>query len=126
MRERRAAAIRERATPVAQAQPKADSISTVGERLPTPLYHQIYLVLRNKIVDGKFADGDILPSEEETARSCGVPRITTKRAPNELAEDGLVVRERGRRPTAPMPGCHPARPHLFPGTRVFMPQGEEL
>jgi GntR family transcriptional regulator len=81
---------------VAQAQPKSDSIVSVDERLPTPLYHQIYLVLRNKIIDGEFVDGDLVPSEEETARSCGVSRITAKRALNELAEDGLVVRERGR------------------------------
>jgi GntR family transcriptional regulator len=81
---------------VAQAQTTADSIVKVDEGLPTPLYHQIYLVLRNKIIDGEFVDGDLLPGEERTARSCGVSRITAKRALNELAEDGLVVRERGR------------------------------
>ncbi len=81
---------------MAQAQTTADSIVKVDEGLPTPLYHQIYLVLRNKIIDGEFVDGDLLPGEERTARSCGVSRITAKRALNELAEDGLVVRERGR------------------------------
>lgn len=89
-------AIRERTVPMAQAQTTADSIVKVDEGLPTPLYHQIYLVLRNKIIDGEFVDGDLLPGEERTARSCGVSRITAKRALNELAEDGLVVRERGR------------------------------
>jgi GntR family transcriptional regulator len=81
---------------VAQTQTKADGVARIDERLPTPLYHQIYLVLRNKIIDGEFADGDLVPSEEETARTCGVSRITAKRALNELAEEGLVVRERGR------------------------------
>ena len=83
---------------MAQAQTTADSIVKVDEGLPTPLYHQIYLVLRNKIIDGEFVDGDLLPGEERTARSCGVSRITAKRALNELAEDGLVVRERGAVP----------------------------
>ncbi len=47
-------------------------------------------------MDGELNDGELLPSEEETARSYGVSRITAKRALNELAEDGLVIRERGR------------------------------
>lgn len=62
----------------------------------TPLYHQIYLVLRQRIVDGEFADGDILPGEFELAEVYGVSRITAKRALDELAKDGLVRRERGR------------------------------
>jgi GntR family transcriptional regulator len=77
-------------------QAKPDAAAAVDDRLPTPLYHQIYLVLRGKIADGEFAFGDVLPSEDETARTYGVSRITAKRALNELAEDGFVVRERGR------------------------------
>ena len=65
-------------------------------KLPTPLYHQIYVILRNKIIDQEFALGDFLPSEDETAQAFGVSRITSKRALNELADEGLVVRERGR------------------------------
>ena len=63
--------------------------------MPTPLYHQIYLVLRTKIIDGEYAGGDLLPSEEETARSRWVSSISAKRALNELAEDGLVQRALG-------------------------------
>ena len=91
---------------------------TVDERLPMPLYHQIFLVLRNKIIDGEFVDGDLLPSEEETARSCGVSHITAKRARNEWAEDGLAVRERGRgtrlirrSSTTPVRAAASYRPH---------------
>ena len=68
----------------------------VSDRLPTPLYHQIYLILRHKIIDHTYRDGALLPSEKETAETYGVSRITAKRALNELAVDGLVVRERGR------------------------------
>ena len=72
------------------------AIGKIDEKLPTPLYHQIYLILRNKIIDQEFAEGDLLPSEGQTARAFGVSRITSKRALNELANEGLVVRERGR------------------------------
>ena len=79
----------------------------VDERLPTPLYHQVYLVLRNKILTGEYTFDSSFPGEQETAEMFGVSRITAKRALNELAEDGFVKRERGRgtrviyRPPAP-------------------------
>jgi len=72
------------------------AIGTIDDKLPTPLYHQIYIILRNKILDQEFTDGDLLPSEGQTALAFGVSRITSKRALNELANDGLVIRERGR------------------------------
>ena len=62
----------------------------------TPLYSQIFLLLRNKILNGEYPNGAFLPSETEIANSFGVSRITAKRALNELAEAGLAVRQRGR------------------------------
>ena len=74
---------------------KADR-DRVQERLPTPLYHQIYVILRDKIYDGGYAENARLPSEQELVHMFGVSRITAKRALNELAAAGLAVRERGR------------------------------
>ena len=68
----------------------------VDARIPTPLYHQIFLVLREQIYDGSYPDQATLPSEHEAARLFGVSRITAKRALDELAAVGLVVRQRGR------------------------------
>lgn len=62
----------------------------------TPLYHRIFLVLRNKIEDGEYQEGEYLPSEREIEAEYGVSRITAVRALNELAAVGLVVREQGR------------------------------
>jgi GntR family transcriptional regulator len=70
--------------------------STVDGRLPMPLYHQIYLILRDQIADGSAGADTTLPGEQELMRLYGVSRITAKRALDELAADGLVVRERGR------------------------------
>ncbi|MCY0151083.1 GntR family transcriptional regulator [Hoeflea alexandrii] len=72
-----------------------------------PLYHQIFLILRNRIFGGEVQPGDLVPGEQELAVEFNVSRITAKRALNELAGAGLVVRERGRgtrvthRPKAP-------------------------
>lgn len=61
-----------------------------------PLYHQIFVILRNRIYGGDLSPGDIVPGEQELGTEFGVSRITAKRALNELADAGLVVRERGR------------------------------
>jgi len=72
-----------------------------------PLYHQIFLILRNRIFGGEVQSGEMVPGEQELAAEFNVSRITAKRALNELASAGLVVRERGRgtrvlhRPKAP-------------------------
>jgi DNA-binding transcriptional regulator YhcF (GntR family) len=68
----------------------------VDVTLPTPLYHQIYLLLRERIVSGRLPPGALLPGEQDLARRLGVSRITVKRALNELAARGLVERQRGR------------------------------
>jgi GntR family transcriptional regulator len=68
----------------------------VDEALPTPLYHQIYLLLRDRIASGQIPAGTLLAGEQEMAKQLGVSRITVKRALNELASRGLVQRHRGR------------------------------
>lgn len=63
---------------------------------PTPLYYQIYLLYRQKIMSGSLRDGDKLPSEGELVVQHNVSRITAKRGMDELAREGLVSRSRGR------------------------------
>lgn len=61
-----------------------------------PLYHQVYLALRERIRRGLFPPGSSLPGELELVKLFGVSRITIKRALNELASGGFVARHRGR------------------------------
>lgn len=86
---------------------KAD-IHTVSSALPTPLYHQIYLILHDKIIDGVYPHGGVLPGETELMEMFDVSRITAKRALNELAAEGLVTRERGRGTTVIFKPSEPA------------------
>lgn len=64
--------------------------------LRMPLYHQIYLILRQQIMDGLHGYDALVPGEQELAAAYDVSRITAKRALDELAAGGFVVRERGR------------------------------
>ena len=72
------------------------SASMLDQSAPTPLYHQIYLVLRDLIRHPDLAAGALLPGEQSLAQLFSVSRITVKRALNELADESLVSRHRGR------------------------------
>jgi len=90
------------------ARPAVRKLRMVDERLPTPLYHQIYLILHDKIVSGALPPQATVPGEQELMRQFGVSRITAKRALDELASEGLVVRQRGRGTT--VVGRMPSQP----------------
>lgn len=62
--------------------------------LPLPKYHQVYLLLREGLEDGRWSDG--LPSEPRLAEEFGVARVTVRRALESLAAEGLIERTPGR------------------------------
>ncbi len=63
---------------------------------PTPLYHQVYTLLKSRILDGSIARGTQMPTEQQLAEMFEVSRITAKRAMDELAAEELVERRRGK------------------------------
>jgi len=62
--------------------------------MPLPKYHQVYLVLREQLTEGRFADG--VPAEMQLVKQFGVARVTVRRALEKLAAEGLIERARGR------------------------------
>ena len=62
--------------------------------LPLPKYHQIYLVLRERLEDGRFAAR--VPAEMDLVKEFGVARVTVRRALGQLVADGLIERSPGR------------------------------
>ncbi len=71
-------------------------VSELSSDDASPLYQQIYNLLKSRIEKGVFAFNTKLPAEETLAFELGVSRITVKRAMNELAASGFVTRYRGR------------------------------
>lgn len=69
---------------------------SLSKDLPTPLYFQLYKLLKNNILDGTFTNGSQLPTEGQLSKKFNVSRITSKRAMDELAREGFVERHRGR------------------------------
>lgn len=60
-----------------------------------PLYHQIYLILRERIIEGHY-DTKPLPGELVLAEQFNVSRVTMRRALQDLVKEGLVARGRGK------------------------------
>ena len=59
-----------------------------------PLYHQIYLQLRDEILSGERPLGSLLPTEQELSDIYAVSRITARRVLNDLAAHHYVERKR--------------------------------
>lgn len=68
--------------------------------MPLPKYHQIYLVLKERLHEGLFVNG--LPGELALMQQFSVARVTVRRALAQLAAEGLIAREPGRG-TRPLP-----------------------
>jgi GntR family transcriptional regulator len=60
-----------------------------------PLYHQSYLTIRQRLLEGVYPLNEPIPSEEEIRHEFGVSRVTIRRALAELEAEGLIRRKRG-------------------------------
>jgi GntR family transcriptional regulator len=63
---------------------------------PLPIYYQLKELIREKIAEGVWKPGDLLPSERELSEQYGISRMTARQALNELLSEGLVRRIQGR------------------------------
>lgn len=61
----------------------------------TPLYLQVRNGLARLIREGHFGHDDALPSERALAEQLGISRVTTRKAIDALASDGLILRRQG-------------------------------
>jgi len=64
--------------------------------MPLPLYHQIYTILREQILDGTYIEDRPIPSELALAGMYNVSRVTIRATLEKLQKDGLISREKGR------------------------------
>lgn len=60
------------------------------------MYEKIYKDIIKSIESGIYKEEDLLPSEKELAEQYGVSRITTNKAMNLLAKQGIVDRVQGK------------------------------
>lgn len=66
-----------------------------------PIYEQISTQIKNAILTGGLLEGDLLPSIRQLAKDLRISVITTKRAYDELEQDGFLYSVAGK-------GCYVA------------------
>ncbi|TVR30832.1 MAG: GntR family transcriptional regulator [Balneolaceae bacterium] len=63
---------------------------------PVPKYYKIYEELLNQIIDGKYKENDLFPSDTELVKIYNVSRGTVREAIKLLIQQGYLVREQGK------------------------------
>ena len=68
----------------------------IDNRSGTPIYDQIYTQIKNQIIGGELREEDALPSIRSLAKDLRISVITTKRAYDELEQDGFIYTVAGK------------------------------
>jgi GntR family transcriptional regulator len=63
---------------------------------PVPLYFQLHRILAEKITQGTYQPGDMMPTEQQLQEIYDVSRTTVRQAMQALETEGRVTRYRGR------------------------------
>lgn len=74
----------------------------IDNRSDAPIYDQTYQRIKGAILSGQAAEGETLPSTRAPAKDLRISVITTKRAYDELKNEGLLY-------TVPGKGCFVAK-----------------
>jgi GntR family transcriptional regulator len=72
-----------------------EAVSPLSKASGTSLHRQLFIVLRDEISRGIYAQKGALPKEESLCERFGVSRITVRRALADLAAQGIVERRHG-------------------------------
>jgi len=70
-----------------------------------PYYVQVAGIIRDQLRDGRWAPGELIPSESGLCEMFGVSRTAIRQALGELVDEGLLQKEKGR-------GTFVSRPHV--------------
>lgn len=69
---------------------------SIDRASPVPFYIQLQEILRRQIERGELRPGDQMPAESTLCQDFDVSRTVVRQAFNDLTNEGLVVRKRGK------------------------------
>jgi GntR family transcriptional repressor for pyruvate dehydrogenase complex len=81
---------------MASSPPAPHGISALGRLRQSNMAELVAEVLRQRIVDGQLADGDLLPKQENLAHEFGTSSASVREGLRILEGEGLVTVRRGR------------------------------
>lgn len=59
-------------------------------------YRKLYELLRKHILSGVYAEGSLLPSENELCATYGMTRPTVRHALDTLVKEGMILKQQGK------------------------------
>lgn len=68
----------------------------IDKKSPIPVYYQLKNIISKMISDGTYTEGSLIPSERELGDTLGISRMTVRQALNNLVNEGILYREKGR------------------------------
>jgi GntR family transcriptional regulator len=71
-------------------------LTKLDKNSPFTLTYQLTNIIRSGILDNRFPEGSMIPTEDELIALFGVSRITVRKALEGLVMEGLLKRERGK------------------------------
>lgn len=73
-----------------------DFLYRLDRSTPIPLYYQIKQNILSAIGEGRLQSGDLLPTEYDFCEACSISRPTVRQAMNELVQEGILYRLKGK------------------------------
>jgi DNA-binding transcriptional regulator YhcF (GntR family) len=101
--------------------PQVTGATVLDRSSPLPLWAQLLADLRRRMAEGEFEER--FPTEEACARDYKVSRQTVREALRRLADDGLLVRARGRGTTLARPEFEQPLHAMYSLSRSLRSQG---
>jgi GntR family transcriptional regulator len=90
-----------------------------------PFYQQLYEILRSKISRAEWRPGDMIPSESELIDKFAVSRSTVRQVLDQLVQEGLIYRQRGRGTFVAHPSLEQAMVRIISFTEDMRQRGFE-
>ncbi|HHU90121.1 MAG TPA: GntR family transcriptional regulator [Clostridiaceae bacterium] len=84
-----------------------------------PLYVQLEELIREKLEKEIWVSGDLIPSENELSKECGVSRMTVRNVITKLVQEGLLFRIPGK-------GTYVSEPKIIADTLSYAGIREQL
>src|SRR5690606_16327696 len=94
-------------------------VKRVDRARPEPLYHQLEVLLRGRILSGEWPPGTRIPTGKELCDTYKVSRVTARQAMRNLVDGGFVTRKPGR-------GTYVRAPLLTAGERGLRSFSEDM
>lgn len=100
-----------------------DFSKPISEEDNSPLYIQVIRLIKQQIFSGSLKPGDVLPPESQICRNFNISRTTVRQAFDQLVEENLIIRRRGKGSFVANPKLRRNLNHMYSFTEDMQAMG---